>query len=41
MKERIEQFKTERLGDRRRGFVETVETAPGAKKDLDAMDTST
>jgi len=38
MKERIQKFKEEKIGSRRRDFVETVKTVEGG--DPDAMDTT-
>lgn len=39
MKERIEQFKSERLGDKKKGFVDTVaQEAPKSSEEAEAMD---
>jgi hypothetical protein len=41
IKERIEQFKQEKLGEKKKGFVDTVtQEQPRSEEEADAMDVS-
>ena len=40
VKEKIEKFKDERIGSRRKDFVETVKTETAGNADGESMDTS-
>ena len=39
IKDKIEKFKEEKIGSRRKGFMETVKTESGGNADGEAMDT--